>query len=143
MTYTPKDLEDFFDNDLALSLLNISINKGVNAKDIVAKSVYNFDLETPEGITRLIELLPIMDPDIINEVYQEVFPGYPVNTLVPRMARLELKGYFMDFLANPEAAPLPENEDDQEPTEDPDALEAAPLPEAEEEGEPPPPEPGV
>ena len=74
MTDTIDGLEDFFDNDVSLALLNVSITKGVNAKDVVAKSVYNFDLETPEGVLRLIGLLPIMDPQIINEVYQEVFP---------------------------------------------------------------------
>lgn len=99
MTDSIDGLEDFFDGDLSLALLNISIHKGVNAKDVVAKSVYNFDLDSPEGVERLIAILPIMDPDIINEVYQEIFPGYPVQTLSPRIARAELRGYFMDFLA--------------------------------------------
>lgn len=91
-------LADDFDDDLAKSMLEVLFDKVVLTHDALEKSVYNFDLETPEGVDRLLELLPIMDPAIINEVYQEVFPTYPVDTLAPRVARIELRGYLMDYL---------------------------------------------
>jgi hypothetical protein len=89
-----------FDDDLAKSILEIYIGKLINPRDVVEKSVYNFDLETLDGVDRLLELLPILDPEIMNEVYQEIFPGYPVDTLAPRVARIELRGYLMDYLEN-------------------------------------------
>ena len=91
-------LDEEFDDDLAKALLEIEFHRIIQPQEALEKSLYNFDLDTPEGIDRLLELLPIMDPDIINEVYQEIFPGYPVDTLVPRMARIELRGYLMDYL---------------------------------------------
>lgn len=91
-------LSEDFDDDLAKSMLEIRFDKIIHPQDAVLKSLYNFDLETPEGVDRLLELLPIMDPEIINEVYQEIFPMYPVDTLAPRIARLELRGYLLDYL---------------------------------------------
>lgn len=92
------ELEADFDDDLAKSLLDLSIEKTQHPDDILIKSVYNFDLESPDGVDRLLELLPIIDFEILKEVYQDIFPGYPLDTLNPRMARIELKGYFMDYL---------------------------------------------
>lgn len=92
------ELAEDFDDDLAKSMLEVQFDKLLHPQDAVEKSLYNFDLDTPEGIDRLLELLPIMDPEIINEVYQEIFPQYPVATLAPRVARLELRGYLMDYL---------------------------------------------
>lgn len=92
------DLAHDFDDDLAKSMLEVIFDKIIHPQDAVEKSLYNFDLETPEGVDRLLELLPIMDPEIINEVYAEIFPGYPVDTLAPRIARIELRGYLMDYL---------------------------------------------
>lgn len=98
MTNYLEDLEQDFDDDLAKSLLGVSIDRAVSATDVVAKAMYNFDLTSPEGVDRLLELLPIIDFEILKEVYQEVFPGYPVDTLAPRTARIELRGFFMDYL---------------------------------------------
>jgi len=95
-----KGLDENFDDDLSKSILEIHLDKALHPQEAVEKSLYNFDLDTPDGVDRLLELLPILDPEIINEVYQEIFPGYPVDTLAPRMARLELRGYLMDYLAN-------------------------------------------
>jgi len=92
-------LETWFDDDKSVELLNIHYEPAMSERNIVAKSMYNFDLDSQDGLTRLIELLPIMDPEIIKEVYQEIFPGYPIDALHERMARLELKGYLMDYIA--------------------------------------------
>lgn len=66
-------------------------------------SLYNFDLQSVEGIDRILALLPILDEDIVKAVYQEVFPGYPMDSIAPRMARIELRGFFMDFLDSAQA----------------------------------------
>lgn len=91
-------LEEFFDDDLSKSLLDLRIDRALNPQETLLKSLYNFDLESPEGLDRVLELLPILDPEILLAVYQEVFPGYPVDNLSPRIARIELRGYFMDYL---------------------------------------------
>jgi hypothetical protein len=98
-------LEKWFDDDVSRDLLNLGVEQPVSERSIIAKSMYNFDLDSQDGLYRLIELLPIMDPAIINEVYQEIFPGYPIDSLAERMSRLELKGYLMDYLAEMGALP--------------------------------------
>ncbi len=122
--YELKGLEDNFDDDLAKSILEIQIDKTLHPLEAVEKSLYNFDLETPEGVDRLLELLPILDPEIVNEVYQEIFPGYPVDTLAPRMARLELRGYLMDYLSLTKLPSSDKKEDDKDvqPLEETDEI---------------------
>lgn len=92
-----ENLEDSFDNDAAESILNLSIGKLSSASDIVRKSMYDFDLETPIGIYKLMNLLPIMDPDILKDIMAEIWPGYEVED-DPRRNRLEIKGYLKDYL---------------------------------------------
>jgi len=67
----------------------------------VNKSLYHFDLETPLGVDRLLELLPVLSDEIIKEVYSEIWTGYPVEdskTFNIRMARLEIQGYLLDYM---------------------------------------------
>lgn len=103
------ELEADFDDDLAKSLLDLSLDKMHHPDDVIIKSVYNFDLVSSDGVNRLLELLPIIDFEILKEVYQDIFPGYPVDTLTPRTARLELKGYFMDYLDGVKSQEKPED----------------------------------
>lgn len=62
-------------------------------------NMYHFNLDDPGSVERIMALLPVLDTEIIQSLYQECFPGYPVEDLAPRMARIELKGFFMDYLA--------------------------------------------
>lgn len=101
-TIYSKELEQDFDDDLAKSLLSVSLDKGVNPREVVSKSLYNIDLESVQGVSRLLELLPILDPEIVKEVYQEIFPGYPTDDLSDRVAKTELKGYLLDYLHDQE-----------------------------------------
>jgi len=74
----------------------------------VPKQLYYFDLQNPEGAVRLIELLPILDPDIVEEIYETIWPGYPVQdeeAFNDRVARLEIRGYLMDYLVNNDLKP--------------------------------------
>lgn len=78
--------------------------EGEEEEDGSSLSLYNFDLQSAEGVDRLVALLPILDEDIVKAVYQECFPGYPLDSIAPRMARIELRGFFMDFLGSTNAA---------------------------------------
>lgn len=94
------DLEGFFDDDLAEEVLNLSVDEVVSPSTLVMKSLYEFDLDSPEGIGKLMELLPLLDPEILKTVVQEIWPGYPVESLTfdPIIARAEIRGYLLDFL---------------------------------------------
>lgn len=96
MTKLP-GLEESFDNERAEELLSLAVGKVTYTSDILKKSMYDFDLETPEGIERLMALLPIMDPDILKEIITTIWPGYPTD-VDARRHRLEIKGYLKDYL---------------------------------------------
>jgi hypothetical protein len=66
------DLEDSFDNEEAEAVLSLSFDKITHVSDIVRKSMYDFDLDTPDGINKLMALLPIMDPDILKDIMTEI-----------------------------------------------------------------------
>jgi len=97
MSVIIEGLEDSFDNDLAEEMLNLSIDKITYSSELVRKSIYDFDLETPEGIEKLMALLPIMDPEILKDIMAEIWPGYPTD-IDARRHRLEIKGYLKDYL---------------------------------------------
>jgi len=99
MTMVFSGLEDSFDNESAERMLNLSIGKITRTADLVRKSMYDFDLDTPEGIEKLMSLLPIMDPEILKDIIAEIWPGYPAE-LDPRRHRMEIKGYCLDFVAS-------------------------------------------
>lgn len=90
-------LEDLFDNELAERLLGLSVGSVVTSSEWVRKSLYDFDLDTPEGIEKLMALIPIMDPEILKDIMTELWPGYPVEVNAKRH-RLEIKGYLKDYL---------------------------------------------
>lgn len=115
-----EELESNFDDDLAKSILYTSFDRVYDAEETITKSLYNFDLESVEGVTKLLELLPILDPEIMNEVYQEIFPGYPTDNLVARMVRLELRGYLMDYLESQDPKATQEQVEDTDGTAEPE-----------------------
>lgn len=88
------DLEDGFDNDEALKYLQVDLPVDLS------KSLYYFDFETKHGIDRLLELLPILDRDVLQEVYTHIWPGYSMDAerWNERIARLEIRGYLLDFV---------------------------------------------
>ncbi len=90
-------LEDSFDNDRAEEMLNLSIGRITHTSELVRKSMYDFDLDTPDGIAKLMALLPIMDPEILKDIMTELWPGYPTD-IDARRHRLEIKGYLKDYL---------------------------------------------
>lgn len=118
----------------ALPLLETEVeDTGVLFIEPIKKALYHFDLETPDGVDRLLELLPILDGEIVAEVYQEIWPGYPTDDAEEfnvRIARAEIKGYLMDFLTKHDLGPNDEKpaevdiEDVPEPAPEDDAEEA-------------------
>ena len=114
-------LEESFDNDKAESMLNLSIGRMTRTSDLVRKSMYDFDLETPDGIEKLMALLPIMDPEILKDIMGEIWPGYPTD-IDARKHRLEIKGYLKDFLESNEQETTAEQPGSEEGSpEDPNA----------------------
>lgn len=92
------DLEDSFDDEVAKSTLSAEIFSIVLPKDVISKALYDIDVNSVDGITRVLSLLPILDPEILKMIYQECFPGYDPEALSPRMMRIELRGYLTDVL---------------------------------------------
>ena len=90
-------LEDSFDNDRAESMLALHLGEITFSSELVRKSMYDFDLDTPAGIEKLMALLPIMDPEILKDIMTEIWPGYPTD-IDARRHRLEIKGYLKDYL---------------------------------------------
>lgn len=135
--YIVDHLEDLFDDDLSKSVLGVSMDSAIHALEVVKKSLYDFDLDTEDGVLKLMELLPIMDPEILTAIAGEIWPGYPAQDNNPKLLRLEIKGYLMDYLDGhgtrsaetaPEGLGSPEGEAGGEEGEaaPPDGGEAAP-----------------
>ncbi len=92
------DIQEFFDEDLSKSVLGTYVHQGVDVVDMVRKSMYDFDLDSDEGIQKLLGLLPIMDVVIMQDIAGEIWPGYPAQDTDPDMLRAEIRGYLIDWL---------------------------------------------
>ena len=128
--YSLPGLEEFFDDDFSKSVLGVSLDTAVHARDVVKKSLYDFDLESKEGVLKLLGLVPIMDREILADIAGEIWPGYPSQDLDPKLLRLEIKGYMMDYLdghGTQESQTAPEELGDPEPAGDEEGQEEAPT----------------
>lgn len=100
MDETPQYIADFnidFDEDNTSAIMSLVLSKSIDVEELI-KSLYDFDLETEEGIEKLLELLPIMDPDIVVEMVEKIWSGYTVDQADPDLLRAEIKGYLLDYL---------------------------------------------
>ena len=105
---TPQSIADFtiaFDEDNTSAIMSLVLSKSIDVEELI-KSLYDFDLETEEGIEKLLELLPIMDPDIVVEMVEKIWPGYTVDQADPDLLRAEIKGYLLDYLGEDEDASI-------------------------------------
>ena len=95
-------LELEFDDDAAISMLGITLNesvsKGITDIVLLRKSFFDFDLVTEEGLVKFLSLLPVIDFEIIKEVMQAIWPAYPTDGLNLATARVELRGFLIDYL---------------------------------------------
>lgn len=93
------DMGAFLDNAQAEECLGLQVSQMVNSEYLVRKSIYNFDVETQEGVLGLLAVIPILDPEILKEVYTEIWPGSPTDdNFEPKLARGEIRGYLLDYL---------------------------------------------
>lgn len=91
-------LHDVFDEDTACKALDLEVDDLISPESIV-KSMYDFDLEEEEGVRRLLELLPIMDPEIMADIMSDIWSGYmPEEDIDPVLMRAEIKGFLFDRL---------------------------------------------
>jgi hypothetical protein len=93
------NVETDFDEDFTKAVLSLEFSESVDVEKLV-KSLYDFDLESPEGINKLLGLLPIMDPEILVDLMEEIWPGYMAKDVDPLLMRAEIKGYLMDYLGD-------------------------------------------
>lgn len=96
------DLSSFYNDEAARDLLDLTVSELVHSHSPLLKSMYDFDVDTDDGIFKLLELLPILDIEIVKQITQELWPGYPVNepTFNQAVIRAELRGYLLDILSD-------------------------------------------
>lgn len=85
--------------ETAHKILHITLGDSVVSESL-NKSFFDFDLKTPEGIYSFLTVLPIAADELLMQAVQEVWPGSPVDNFDLIRARLELKGYLLDYLNN-------------------------------------------
>jgi hypothetical protein len=86
-----------FDEDSSSELLSLELSKGIDVNELF-KSLYDFDLDTPEGVKKLMELVPVLDSVILVDLVEKIWPGYAVEAEEPELLRAEIKGFLLDFL---------------------------------------------
>lgn len=86
--------DTFIDPELSEKMLNLPLGEKIE----FAKSFYNFDFSTPEGVISFLELLPILDVDVVKQAAAELFPGSVDDSFEPKRYRMEIKAYLMDTL---------------------------------------------
>ena len=102
-THSLSDFTIDFDEDNTSAIMSLVLSKGIDVGDLI-KSLYDFDLETEEGIRKLLGLLPVLDPEIVVDLISKIWPGYAVQEEDPDLLRAEVKGYLLDYLGEDDAA---------------------------------------
>lgn len=99
-THSLADFSIDFDEDASTQILSLEISKSIIDVEDLIKSLYEFDLESEEGIQKLLELLPVLDPEIVVELVEKIWPGYVVEEADPDLLRAEVQGYLLDYLGD-------------------------------------------
>lgn len=84
--------------DVAKSVLKTKVHKAVNTTSLM-KSMYNFDLQSVEGIKNVLEALPLLDVKILYELASNIWPGLDPTNSDPQHLRVEIQGYLLDHLS--------------------------------------------
>jgi hypothetical protein len=82
--------------------MSLEISKGIDVEGLL-KSLYEFDFDTEDGAQKLIELVPVLDPEILVKIVEKLWPGYAVEDADPELLRAEVKGYLLDYLGEEDA----------------------------------------
>jgi hypothetical protein len=125
------DFSGFFNDEAAQKALELRVSDLINENNVILKSMYDFDVETEQGVYKLLALLPILDPDIVKVVIQEIWPGYPVDAeyYSNSIAKAEIRGYLLDFLEGHGTQPADiESTDEGEPDGGAETPEPSPEP---------------
>ncbi len=94
-----KSLESWFNDEVAEKALSQNVSTMVDSVSMVKKSLYDFNINTIEGVDKIIYLLPIADDKVIELVAQELWPGYPIDENIDhKKLRYEIKGFLLDLL---------------------------------------------
>jgi len=101
-TYSLSDFAIDFDEDKSNQILSLEISKSIIDVEDLIKSFYEFDLDSEEGVRKLLELLPVLDPEIVVELVEKIWPGYVVENADPDLLRAEVQGYLLDYLGEDE-----------------------------------------
>lgn len=101
-THSISDFTIDFDEDNTSAIMSLVLSKSIDVSDLI-KSLYEFDLDTEEGIRKLLSLLPVLDPSIVVELVEKIWPGYAVEQAEPELLRAEVKGYLLDYLGDEDA----------------------------------------
>lgn len=73
------------------------LSVGFHDRDQVIKGLFNFDLTTPEGVSSLLEILPIADDSIVQDVYASIWPSSSgTKTVDTKLLKLQIMGYLHD-----------------------------------------------
>lgn len=124
------DLSEDFDIDLSELMLNSEVFSTPRLTNFIYKSMYEFNLDSVEGVSRLLSLLPILDPEIVKTVLQEIWPNYNLeeDNFDAKIAKAEVRGYLLDLLEEVESATVfPEDSTAGSPEVPLDTEESPPL----------------
>lgn len=92
------------------------LSVGFHERDQVVKGLFNLDLTTPDGIASLLEILPIADDSIVQDVYASIWPSSSgTKTVDTKLLKLQIIGYLHD------------TKDEEEDSAERDQEEAAPT----------------
>ena len=72
--------------------------EGPSSEELLNKSIYDYDPNTQEGVYKLLELLPIVDSTVIQELSSIVWPGVVVEDEDVNRYRCELRGWLISTL---------------------------------------------
>lgn len=89
------------DEEVAKSILfQPTVVKAVSTNEIIKKSFYGYDVTTSDGMMKILDALPIMDIEYVQQIALEVWPDTQAEDNDPELLRAELRGYILDQLGD-------------------------------------------
>ena len=96
-----EDVDEDKAEETAKALLNRpTISQAVSTHEIIKKSFYGYDVTTPDGMMKILNALPIMDIEFVQQLALEIWPDAQADDADPEMVRAEVRGYLLDQLGD-------------------------------------------